>query len=266
MIKSLKRAFVLGMTSLILFTGMPMKTVQAADSKPVHTQVSVSGKTDKQVVTYKVNLDKANVTDGRIAVTYDKDLLTLTGDKTGISFEDKDFNKEYVSGDNEGLAYAFVNTAPKTANGTLLTLTFSVKAGIENQDTVIATEVFGVNNADTEVVSNVVLEDKVSVGRPKPAQPTNLKLYQTLAGITSVWDRDPNADGYILYRGDSKDKMVRWADTKNLTFFYDSDYLKNNSTYYYQVVAYQKNGNEVIYSQPSKIVSIKFKKFFGWFG
>ena len=96
MIKNMKRAIVLGLTALVLFVAAPAPKALAADNAPVHTAVSISGKINKQVVTYRVNLDKRTVTDGRIAVTYDKDILTLIDDNED-RFDEKDVNKITVN-------------------------------------------------------------------------------------------------------------------------------------------------------------------------
>lgn len=265
MINKMKRAFVLGLTALVLFTGVKVPTVQAADSKPVHTVAQVSGKATKQTVTYTVNIDQLRVTDGRVAVTYDPEVLTLKTKKEGIRFYEKDINTEYTKGEETGLSYAFINEYAKKAKGSLLTLTFAVNSKAEGQDTVVKTEVFQINNEDKEVVSNVVLEDSVSVGRPKPSKPANVSLRQTLLGVGIGWNRDQNADGYLIYRSTKENGGYRLIGQTNLTIFWDAA-VRNNQKYYYKVQAYQNKGNEKIYSEESKPVSITVRKFFGIFG
>ncbi len=265
MIKNIKRAFVLGMTSLILFTGLPATTVHAADSAPVHTKASVSGKATNQTVTYKLDLNKVKVSDGRVAVTFDPEVLTLVKAKGDVRFDEKDFNEEYVAGEEEGVSYAFVNESAKNVKGSLLSLTFKVNAGVENQDTVVKTKVFTLDNEETEILADVVLEDTVNVGRPKPVTPQNVTASQTLLGVNVQWKKDANADGYVVYRSTSKNGKYSAVATTTGTYYLDLT-LRNNTTYYYKVQAYQKQGKDKIYSDFSNPVSIKVKKFFGIFG
>ena len=78
MIKIMKKAIVLGLTALVLFTGMPAQSVKAMDNAPVHTSLAISGSVKNQKVTYMLSLDKANVTDGRVAVVYDPEVFSFT--------------------------------------------------------------------------------------------------------------------------------------------------------------------------------------------
>ncbi len=265
MIKIMKKAIVLGLTALVLFTGMPAQSVKAMDNAPVHTSLAISGSVKKQKVTYKLSLDKANVTDGRVAVVYDPEVLTLTNGTTGIKFADYDFNDDYSVDEAAGVAYAFVNDAAKRVSGSLLTLTFSVKAGVDNQNTVVKTEVFGINNEENEVVSETVLEDSVSVGRPKPQTPSNLKASQTLLGVALTWKSAANADAYTVYRSTTKDGNYTAIGVTLLPTYYDAA-VRNGSTYYYKVEAFQNCGSNKVRSAQSESVQIKIKKFLGIFG
>ncbi len=264
MIKNMKRAIVLGLTALVLFVAAPAPKALAADNAPVHTAVSISGKINKQVVTYRVNLDKRTVTDGRIAVTYDKDILTLIDDNED-RFDEKDVNYNYVSGDKEGLSIAFVNDSPKTLSGRTVTLTFEVKPEITNTDTVITTQVLELNNEETGILTDVVLEDSLNIGRLLPKTPTGLTLGQTLVAFIPKWKADANADGYVVYRSESKDGDYIERGTTSTTFFYDAN-VKNNTTYYYKVTSYQMNNGKRVESEATKPISGTIKKFFGWFG
>ena len=257
MIKTIKRAFVLGMTSLILFAGLPATAVHAADSAPVHTVATLSGKDSDPVVTYEIKLDKTRVTDGRLAVTYDPEVLTLVKAKGNVNFEEKDFNKDYKDGERAGASYAFVHDAGKYVKGDLITITFKVNVGVEKQDTVLRAEVFQLSDGEKDVVSDLQLEDVVEVGRPELKAPQNVTLSQSILGVEVAWDEDPAADGFTVYRSDSKDgtyKVVGTTKNNHLT----NSAVNKNKTYYYKVVAYQQyEKNPKIYSEASEIVSIK---------
>ena len=261
----LKRMAVLVLTALILFAALPAQKVLAADSAPLRTNVTVTGKNDSQKVSYTLTLSKTTLTDGRIAVLYDPEVLELTKDVEYNRFVDYDLNEEYTDDNGKGIAVAFVNDAPRATSGTLITMQFNVKKGIAKQDTVISTKVFGLNNEDTEVLSATVLEDTLSVGREALAKPQLKGLTQTVLGVSVTWSKDANADGYIVYRSTSKDGKYIKLTTTSATNFWDAS-VYNNTTYYYKVQSYQGKGSEKVLSEESNVLSIKVKKFFGIFG
>ena len=265
MIKIMKKAIVLGLTALVLFTGIPAQSVKAMDNAPLHSSLEISGKAGDQKVTYELKLDKSSVTDGRVAVVYDPKVLTLTDSTTGIKFPDYDFNNNYSEDEGTGISYAFVNEAVKRVSGSLLKLTFTVNAGVDYQDTVVKTEVFGINNDGKEVVSNVVLEDSVSVGRPNPETPAKLKATQTLLGVALTWKSSANADGYTVYRSASKDGNYAAIGTTSIAAYYDTS-VRSGNTYYYKVEAFQNRESGKVKSAKSEAVQILVKKFLGIFG
>lgn len=264
--KSIKRAVVLTLTALTVFTSTPYTNVaKAANVAPVHTTVTSTGKADSQKITYKLTLDKTTVTDGRVAVEYDPNVLVLKSDSEGIRFSEVDVNKNYENEEAKGIAYAFVNDAPKAASGTLMTVQFTVKAGLKAQDTTIKTKVLGINNEATDVVAATDMEDAVSVGAPALKKPVINSISQTILGVYVKWAKDTNADGYVVYRSTSKNgKYSKIATVSGLTSFWDFT-VANNKTYYYKVVSYQGSGKTRVYSKESAPVSIKVRKFFGWF-
>ena len=258
--KLVRKAVVLGLTVVTLFAGAPAVNAQAADNEPVHTRVVATGKTENLKITYSVNVDKTAVTDGRVIVTYDKDVLTLKSASEGIRFSDADVNKEYEENGETGVAYAFVNDCAKNASGTLLQVKFEVKKDLPGQDTTIKTTVVGLNNAEKEVLSNVVLEDTVTVGKQDLKVPELTALDQTLIGVNVKWTKDPNADGYIVYRSTSKNGKYSKIGVSIGNSFWDIA-LKNNTTYYYKIQSYRGNGVKREYSDDSNILSILVKKF-----
>ncbi|SFN51401.1 Cohesin domain-containing protein [Pseudobutyrivibrio sp. UC1225] len=264
--KNLRRAVVLGMAAITLLTGIPATPVLAAEKAPVHTLVQSTGKGDSQKVTVKVTLDKTTVTDGRVAVEYDPAVLELKSDSEGIKFADADVNKAFEDGASKGVAYAFVGDAPKSVKGTLMTVQFTVKKGLQSQKTTIGTKVYGINNEEAAVVEETVLEDVVEVGRPKLKKPSISGIDQTLLGVLVRWNKDANADGYVVYRSTSKNgKYTKLATVSGVNGYWNLS-VENNKTYYYKVVSYQGSGKDRVYSEESAPVSIKVKKFFGLFG
>ena len=263
--KFFNRAVVLSMTAITLFAGTPATTAKAADVAPVHTVVQTSGSGDSLKITYKVNLDKTEVTDGRIAVEYDPNVLEIKSDSEGIKFSDVDVNKSYSDGSSKGVAYAFVGDAAKSVSGTLMTVQFTAKKGLKKQDTVIGTKVFGINNGEKAVVENTVISDKVSVGLPKLTKPAISGISQTLLGVYVKWNEEPDADGYIVFRSTTKDgKYTEIGSVAGFNGFWDVT-VSNNKTYYYKICTYRGKGQDRVYSEMSDPVSIKVKKFLGLF-
>ena len=260
----IKRAAVAALTAVVLFAGMPAKSVMAADSKPVYTTVQVSGKADAQKVTYKLRLYRSKVTDGRVAVLYDPAVFEVAGVTEAVKFNVSDVNKNFEDGLLQGVSYAFVSDYEKNVPGQLLTLNISVKSGTLATDSVIKTVVYGINNDDTEVVPYTVLEDTVTVGKEKLVDPKLTALDQTLIGVNVKWAQDKNADGYVVYRATSASGPYTKIATVKSGNYWDVT-VKNNKTYYYKVAAYRGKGSSTEYSKESNVLSIKVKKFLGLF-
>lgn len=260
----IKRAAVAALTAVVLFAGMPAKSVMAADTNPLHTTVQVTGKVDKQKISYKLRLDKTTVTDGRIAVLYDPAVVKLDNPSISLSFSDSDVNKNFEDGLLKGLSIAFVNDKPKKISGNFLSLKFTVKTGVAAQDTAIKTVVYGLNNDDEAVLDETVLEDVVRVGKEKLVDPELTTLNQTLVGVNVKWTQDKNADGYYVYRATSASGPYTKIATVKAGSYWDVT-VKNNKTYYYKVAAYRGSGSKAEYSKESNVLSIKVKKFLGFF-
>ncbi len=265
MIKLLKRAVVLGLTAAVVFTGVPAQSVQAAEAAPVSTTVTVEGKDSKQTVTYDLKLDQVYATDGRVAVTFDKDVLELTKTTNSVNFDDKDVNQTFVEEDAEGVSLAFVNDKSKKRGGKVLHLKFSVKkdAQLKATETVIKTQVFGINNEDEVVVPATVLEDAVTVGRNKPVTPQNVAATQVTGGVRLTWTEDANADYFIVYRSKTVDGTYQKIGTTKTNTYLNT--FVGTKDYYYKVVAYQA-GTPSYQSEASAPVKVTVTKLFGIFG
>lgn len=265
MINKLKRAVVLGLAAITLFTGTSAITVNAAECSPIHTTVDKTGKKNNQKITYKVVLDKTTITDGQVAVCYDPEVLELKSNSCGIKFADSDVNKDYAKDEKKGVSYAFIEDAPKAVKGNLMTLQFAVKKNVKADRTIISTKVFGLNNDGEDVVKSTELSDEVTVGREALKKPSLNGVYQTLLGVHVNWSKDKNADGYIIYKSTSKNgKYSKVATVRALSDYLDLN-VKNKTTYYYKLVAFEGSGKNRVYSEESNIKSIKVNKFFGIF-
>jgi hypothetical protein len=263
MIKELKRGVVLGLTAVVLLTGIPVHTAKAADVAPLHTNVTVSGKDKKQTVTYDLSFDAITVTDGRVAVKYDADVLELTAASDKVNYDFEDLNKDFVDEDGKGVSFAFVNGKARNRSGKVLHVKFAVKDWNKAYDTVIKTEVFGLNNDEEEVVSATVIEDAFTVGRNKPVTPKDVTAVEELGGVRIKWAKDENADGYIVYRATSEDgKYTKVGTTKSDSML--NLFVSKNKDYYYKVVAYQ-DGQPTYYSEESAPVKVTVTKILGIF-
>lgn len=262
--KVIKRAVAFLAAVLVLFSAVPGVKAKAQDNGVLHTDVQVSGKADNQKVTYTLKLDKTAVSDGRVAVFYDSSILTLKKDTEGIRFTEADVNKEFTSGEDTGIAYAFVNDSAKSVSGKLLALNFDVKKNLAGQDTVVKTVVYGLNNEDEQLFAETTFEDTITVGKAKLKDPTLKSLDQTLLGVNVKWTKDENAEGYVILRSTSKDGKYTEIATVNSGNYWDI-LIKNNKTYYYKVKSYRGKGSEREYSKESNVMSIKVSKFLGLF-
>ena len=259
-----KKAVVLA--AMVVALGMPVASVQAADLDQVHTTVSTRGKDDKLKITYKLSLDKTKATDGRLVVVYDPEVLVLQKATEGYRFAERDMNTDYTDEDGKGFSYAFINDEPKDVKGTLFTLEFTVKPGLEAQETSIQTKLLALNNEEEEVIDQAVLEDQISVGKQKPAKPVIKTIEQTLLGVEVFWDADKNVDGYIVYRSTSANAKYT-EEAIVLGDSYWDVFVNNNTTYFYKIQAFKGKGSQRVYSEMSDAVSVKVRKFslFGWF-
>lgn len=257
--KMLNRAAVLVLTAVMTVTCVPAIQVQAADNQPLHTTVTTSGKGDDMQLTYQLTMDKTVVSDGRLAILYDANVLELTKDSEANLFTEKDVNKNYTSGEKKGIAIAFINDSAKKSGGRVATLKFNVVDGLDAQDTTIQTQVFGINNEAETVVAEGVMEDVVNVGNKPLEKPQMKALEQTLLGVNVTWNKLEGADGYEVYRSLAGGSYKKVATVK------DQDYwdvlIANKKNYTYKIRAYQGNGKDRVYSEYSDVLSIQVKKF-----
>ena len=258
--KTVKRVIVLVLTALIVFGTIPATTVYAADKEVAHTEVTTSGRGDNLKVTYKLKLDKVSVSDGRIAVLYDPAALTLSSDSEKGGFAETDVNKEFTDGDFKGLSYAFVNDSSKSVKGDIINLKFNAVKGASFGETVIRTVIFTLNNEDDAILANELLEDTVTVGVQGLDKPKLKSLDQTFLGVNVVWEKDPNADGYVVYRSSSENGGYYPIGLSVWTSLWDGLVL-NKQTYYYKIRSYQGSGQNRVYSDFSNVLSIKVQKF-----
>ena len=264
--KLLKR-ILLGITSIVILAGIPAVNAEAATAKSLRTAATVSGTGDNRTVTYTVSVDEMSVSDGRAAVEYDKNVLEYKGYGSTVKFSDVDENKNFKDGNLTGVSYAFVADEPQKANGKILTFKFGVKKGNKDKSTKLKIKVVELNNEDTTIVGDLLLEDNVSltsgtqsVAAETLTTPKINGVYQGFLCAHINWSFVSNADGYIIYRSNSKDGS--YTEIKKVTK--DNNYLDSSvvggKTYYYKVVAYKGTEKNRIYSKESEPKSITIKK------
>lgn len=95
----------------------------------------------------------------------------------------------------------------------------------------------------------------------KPAQTKNLKAATKSSAVTLTWSKVARADGYRIYRYNSKTKKYEKIATVkgNKTFSYKNTKLKKSSTMKYKVRAYKTYNGTNYYGAYSEVVSIKVK-------
>ncbi len=95
----------------------------------------------------------------------------------------------------------------------------------------------------------------------KPAQTKNLKAATKSSAVTLTWSKVARADGYRIYRYNSKTKKYEKIATVkgNKTFSYKNTKLKKGSTMKYKVRAYKTYNGTNYYGAYSEVVSIKVK-------
>ena len=95
----------------------------------------------------------------------------------------------------------------------------------------------------------------------KPAQTKNLKAATKSSAVTLTWSKVARADGYRIYRYNSKTKKYEKIATVkgNKTFSYKNAKLKKGSTMKYKVRAYKTYNGTNYYGAYSEVVSIKVK-------
>lgn len=263
--KIIKKAVVLGLAVISLFADLSAFPVRAASLNPFSTVITSSGKKDNQKLTYQLTINNATVTDGQIIIEYDSDILAVNKATSLNVFSLEDINQEYSDEQSQGISFAFVNDQPKSVEGAVLNIEFDVKKGTKAKETVIVTRIAGINNGDTEVIPETTIEDKANIGRPELSKPKLNGLYQSFASVHLNWNGDSNADGYVIYRSTAKDgKYKKIAKVGTFPNYLDFT-AKNKTTYYYKIASYQKDGDKTTYSSYSNVLSIKVKKFWGFF-
>lgn len=95
----------------------------------------------------------------------------------------------------------------------------------------------------------------------KPAQTKNLKAATKSSAVTLTWSKVARADGYRIYRYNSKTKKYEKIATVkgNKTFSYKNTKLMKSSTMKYKVRAYKTYNGTNYYGAYSEVVSIKVK-------
>lgn len=88
--------------------------------------------------------------------------------------------------------------------------------------------------------------------------PRNVSASKTSSGITIKWKKEPYALGYYVYRkcGNSSYKKIATITDVSKNIYVDKNVKKNNA-YKYYIRTFTTNGEKLITSQKSNIVTIK---------
>lgn len=108
--------------------------------------------------------------------------------------------------------------------------------------------------------ASVALMVKTSAAAEEVKKPgkTNLTAKAAHTKAELSWERVSGADGYRIYRSDSKNGTYKIMKTVNALKYTDSG-LKKGKTYYYKVCAYAAGKDQTVAGDDSNIVSAKVK-------
>lgn len=137
-----------------------------AEEEPENIQFNSEYVNEK--VVYSYDKDETGITNGRIAVTYNENELTLLTVKNGEKFDVEDVNqKEEAKDGMKTIYFAFASAEAVTKEGNVLKLEFSVNPSMKGKDVTITTDVEELNNGET-VVEMDQDTDTVSIPKDNP--------------------------------------------------------------------------------------------------
>lgn len=125
------------------------------------TNITTSG----SQVTLTVGVKKdAKVTSGKIVVSYDESMMTVSFAKGNNIWEMEDINTLADKDDKKAVSYAWVNSQLENAEGTMLTVTFQGTAAAAGKEVSVQTNVVELYQGDNEVsVPNRTVTDTVKM-------------------------------------------------------------------------------------------------------
>lgn len=125
------------------------------------TNITTSG----SQVTLTVGVKKeTRVTSGKIVVSYDESMMTVSSAKGSNIWEMEDINTISGKDDKKAVSYAWVNSQFENAKGTMLTVTFQATTAADGKEVSVQTNVAELYQGDNEVsVSNRTVTNTVKM-------------------------------------------------------------------------------------------------------
>lgn len=125
------------------------------------TNITTSG----SQVTLTVGVKKeTRVTSGKIVVSYDESMMTVSSAKGSNIWEMEDINTISGKDDKKAVSYAWVNSQFENAKGTMLTVTFQATTAAAGKEVSVQTNVAELYQGDNEVsVSNRTVTNTVKM-------------------------------------------------------------------------------------------------------
>lgn len=202
-----------------ILCGVLFSLMLLAGSVPVlakETVIATDVNVSKDAVTVTVKANKGtDLTSGRVLVSYDKKLLTLTSVKESSDWDMEDVNKAYEKEDGKGVSIAWASADATNAGGTIATLTFVPVDGANGTNTEIHTQVkelYASNTALAEVGNTI--SDTVKAGEAKV---TGIKLSKKSVTLvkgktTTLKATITPADAKTTVTWSSSDKKIATVD------------------------------------------------------
>lgn len=178
------------------------------------TNITTSG----SQVTLTVGVKKdAKVTSGKIVVSYDESMMTVSSAKGNNIWEMEDINTIATKDDKKAVSYAWVDSDLKNTDGTMLTITFQGTAAGAGKEVAVQTDVVELYQGDNVVsVPNKTVTDTVKLPEDATAvsektiidQITNAQPGETIT--VPVHDGNTVISKAIMEAAQGKDVYLRF--------------------------------------------------------
>ena len=183
------------------------------------TNITTSG----SQVTLAVGVKKdAGVTSGKIVVSYDESMMTVSSAKGNNIWEMEDINTIATKDNKKAVSYAWVDSDLKNAEGTMLTITFQSTAAGAGKEVAVQTEVVELYQGDnvvsvpTKTVTDTVklpadttttVPEKTIIDQIKNAQPGETITIPVHDGNTviskAIMEAAQGRDVYLRFQMDN---------------------------------------------------------------
>lgn len=248
----------------------PVIPSEASPKEVIVTETS----TDKDTVTVTVSQTKAKrVSSGKITLLYDDDALTLSTQKSSGKYAVEDINTNAGKNGDGGVSVAFADRSAKKKDRDLLTARFKVKskaAGKNVELNLVVDELYNEDDSIEKAGTESKLDVKTEPVEKWVGQVSGLRVSRNTKEVKISYSGLESAEGYEIYRADSKDQNYKKIMKTDKTKVYDkvSD-LQKGHTYLYKVRGYKNIDGTKVYGDFSSVRSIKiptYKSFFGFIG